>query len=118
MFGRKVAQMQGAEKFVTGATWKVVRIANFSATPQMGDFSFKHYLCTLFFNYSYSHIRTHGAANGAVNAILRSGLKDRKMPFCIYLVGDFKHVFRAEMHTKATPFAPFGINNVFIFHYT
>ena len=42
VFGRKVAQMQGAETFVTGATWKVVRIANVSATPQVGDFAFKH----------------------------------------------------------------------------
>jgi len=42
MFGRKVAQMQGADTFVTGATWKVVRIANMSATPQLGDFAFKH----------------------------------------------------------------------------
>jgi len=92
--------------------------ANFSATPQMGDFSFKHYLCTLFFNYSNSHIRTHGAANGAVNAVLWSGLDNWEMPFCIYFVGDLKHVFGTEMHTKTTPFAPFGINNVFIVHYT
>ncbi len=42
MFGRKVAQMQGVEKMATGATLKVVRIAIFSGTPQMGDFSFKH----------------------------------------------------------------------------
>ena len=34
--------MQGAETFVTGATWKVVRIANIFATPQVGDFAFKH----------------------------------------------------------------------------
>jgi hypothetical protein len=34
--------MQGAETFVTGATWKVVRIANVSATPQVGGFAFKH----------------------------------------------------------------------------
>ncbi len=40
-FGRSVAQMQGAIKFVTGATLKVVRIANFIATPQVGDDSFK-----------------------------------------------------------------------------
>ncbi len=46
VFGRKVAQMQGAEKFVTGATMGVVRITNFSATQQMGDCSFKHYLNT------------------------------------------------------------------------
>jgi len=31
--------MQGAEKFVTVM---VVRITNFSATPQVGYFSFKH----------------------------------------------------------------------------
>ncbi len=44
VFGRKVAQMQGAEKMATGATFEVVRIAIFSATQQMGDFSFKHKL--------------------------------------------------------------------------
>ena len=38
VFGRKVARMKSAGKFVTGATLKVVRIANFSATPQMGNF--------------------------------------------------------------------------------
>jgi len=42
VFGRKVAQMQGAEKFVTGATWTVVSIANFSVMTQMGGFSSKH----------------------------------------------------------------------------
>jgi hypothetical protein len=42
MFGRKVGHMQGAEKFVTLSNLMVVRIANFSATLQMGDFSFKH----------------------------------------------------------------------------
>ena len=42
MFGRSVAQMQGAIEFATGATWKVVRIANFIATPQVGNASFKH----------------------------------------------------------------------------
>ncbi len=42
VFGQRFAQMQGAEKFVTGATWKVVRTANFPATPQMGEYLFKH----------------------------------------------------------------------------
>ena len=36
--------MQGAEKFVTASVLMYVRIANFFATPQMGDFSFKHTL--------------------------------------------------------------------------
>jgi len=47
VFGRKVAQMQGAKKFEAGSPLRVVRpgindLANFYATPQMGDFSFKH----------------------------------------------------------------------------
>ena len=44
MFERNIAQMQGAIKFVTGATWEVVRIANLIATPQVGNDSLKHSL--------------------------------------------------------------------------
>ena|GEM_PF-3290423 len=44
MFERKVAQMQGASKAEAGAYDSTLRLQLCAATPQVGDFSFKHYI--------------------------------------------------------------------------
>ncbi len=70
VFGRKVAQMQGVtersetrKNMAVGATLKVVRIAIFSATQQMGDFSFKHR------SQSLDDVQVHGQPAGRLEPV-------------------------------------------------
>jgi hypothetical protein len=49
VFGLNVVRMQGAKRFAVLSKPMVVRVANSSATPQMGDFPPEHHvdLCLL-----------------------------------------------------------------------
>ena len=88
MFGSKVAQMQGAGKFVTGATLKVVKITDFIATPQMGDLAFKHQIRTLqrLRIFLHSGEFTRGWAKFVLFCFLKSFIKSGSMVMNRYAV--------------------------------
>lgn len=64
-------------------------------------------MIALFSNYFYGKIRTSQFAKFTCYAILRPCRK------CFFLRVEFKHVFRAEMHTNTTSLAPVPVYPMF-----